>query len=644
VTSLPTERPSVLLVDDRPENLITLEAVLRPLDLRLVRAGSGEDALRALLDRDFAVVLLDVQMPGMDGFETASFIRRRPRSRLTPIIFLSAVSTDLSHVMRGYEAGAVDYVLKPYDPVVLRSKVTVFAELELERRARQRSESLLLGALRSSPNGLAIVDVDGTIVHANPALAELTGRREETLAGERIVPLLGLAEDHPAARVLASLTERPVARYETELELRPGLPVQLVAALTSDEDPHLLVELWDLRERLEAERSRVALLTEQAARAKAEALYAREHDIASTLQRGLLPSRLPPTPGLTLSSHFEAGGEGTQVGGDWFDAFPLSGGRVGLMVGDVSGRGVAAAARMGQLRSVARAYAMEGHSPAEVIARLNAYHHGLAPDDMTTLVYAVVEPDVGRVRIVNAGHPPPAIALPDATPTLVEGGCPALGVTELSNCCETVLPFPPDAVLVLYTDGLIERRSEGTDEGLARLLSALAPGQPDTDDMSRRVLASCGPAAGDDVTVLCARAERTLGQEVALTLLPEPSGIAAARRLLRRWLGEAGVPDEDIPGLVLAANEAWQNAIEHGHGFAERPVSAQFRREGEEVVITVRDAGGRGTPPGDPDRGRGIELMRAHVDRLDLDLGTERGGLVVLRRRITPAGRVASSG
>jgi anti-sigma regulatory factor (Ser/Thr protein kinase) len=176
------------------------------------------------------------------------------------------------------------------------------------------------------------------------------------------------------------------------------------------------------------------------------------------------------------------------------------------------------------------------------------------------------------------------------------------------------------------------------------LLSALAPGQPDTDDMSRRVLASCGPAAGDDVTVLCARAERTLGQEVALTLLPEPSGIAAARRLLRRWLGEAGAPDEDIPGLVLAANEAWQNAIEHGHGFAERPVSAQFRREGEEVVITVRDAGGRGTPPGDPDRGRGIELMRAHVDRLDLDLGTERGGLVVLRRRITPAGRVASSG
>ncbi|UTI62335.1 SpoIIE family protein phosphatase [Paraconexibacter antarcticus] len=637
MTSEPDDRPSVLLVDDRPENLITLEAVLRPLDLQLVRAGSGEDALRSLLEQDFAVVLLDVQMPGMDGFETASYIRRRPRSRLTPIIFLSAVSTDLSHVMRGYEVGAVDYVLKPYDPLVLRSKVAVFAELELERRARQRSESLLLGAMRSSPNGLIIARADGTVVHANPAVADLLGHGPGPIAGGSLGGVLGLGAGHAVVRALLGLSRRPGARYETELELRPGLPVRLVASLAVQDDPHLLVELWDLRSRVAVEEARLALLTEQAARAKAEALYEREHDIASTLQRGLLPSRLPPTAGLTLSSHFEAGGEGTQVGGDWFDAFPLPGGRVGLIVGDVSGRGVDAAARMGQLRSVARAYALEGHPPVEVVARLNAYHQGLAPDDLTTLVYAVVEPDVGRVRIVNAGHPPPAIALPDSSPTLVEGGCPALGVTEVSNCVEQVRPFPPGAVLVLYTDGLVEHRSEGTDEGLARLLSALTPGTGDIEALCRRVLASCGPAAGDDVTVLCARADRTLGDEVALTLLPEPSGIAAARRLLRRWLGEHAVDAEESAGLVLAANEAWQNAIEHGHGFAERPVSVSFRLEDGEVVITVRDAGGRGTPPGDPDRGRGIELMRAHTDTLDLDLGTERGGLVVLRRRVRAA-------
>ena len=107
------DTPSVLLVDDHPENLLALTAVLAPLQVHLRAVGSGEEALKALLEDDFAVVLLDVHMPRMDGFETAKFIRGRERSRTTPIIFLTALSTDLAQVARGYEAGAVDYVLKP---------------------------------------------------------------------------------------------------------------------------------------------------------------------------------------------------------------------------------------------------------------------------------------------------------------------------------------------------------------------------------------------------------------------------------------------------------------------------------------------------------------------------------------------------
>lgn len=636
-----SDRPSVLLVDDRTENLITLEAVLRPLDLQLVRATSGEDALRALLEQDFAVVILDVQMPGMDGFETASYIRRRPRSRLTPIIFLSAVSTDVSHVTRGYESGAVDYVLKPFDPAILRSKVAVFAELELERRRRLRSESLLLGAMRSSPNGLAIADRDGVVVHANPAMAALVGRPAGSLEGESLRTVLDLPGDHEVLRRLEELSGADV-RFELELSLRGEVPVQLVASLVSEADGHVLVELWDLRGRLQVEQARLELAGEQAARHKAEALYEREHDIASTLQRGLLPASLPPTPGLTLASHFEAGGEGTQVGGDWFDAFPLPGGRVGLIVGDVSGRGVAAAARMSQLRSVARAYAMEGHAPAEVVERLNAYHQVLAPDDLTTMIYAIVEPDRGRVRLVNAGHLPPALAVPGEQPRLVEGSCPALGVMEVCDAEESVAAFPPDTVLVLYTDGLVERRSDGINTGLARLLGALSPPADAVGDTTRRILDACGTAAGDDVTVLCARAAPLLGADVSLTLLPEPEGVAAARRLLRRWLAEAGVESAESTGLVLAANEAWQNAIEHGHDFAPRPILVQFTRDAEDVVIRVRDVGGRGLPPGDPDRGRGIELMRAHVDHVDLNLGSEWGGVVVLRQRVAGAARAGA--
>jgi len=127
----------------------------------------------------------------------------------------------------------------------------------------------------------------------------------------------------------------------------------------------------------------------------------------------------------------------------------------------VSGRGVDAAARMSQLRSVTRAYAVEGHPPAVVIARLNLYHQALRADDLTTLVYAIVEPDRGRLRLVSAGHPPPALLVPGSHARLLGGACPALGIAEVCDPDEIVVDFPPGATLALYTDGLVERRREG---------------------------------------------------------------------------------------------------------------------------------------------------------------------------------------
>lgn len=122
-------RPRVLIVDDRPGNLLALRAVLEPLDLDLVEADSGEAALRHLLADEFSLIVLDVQMPGLDGFETARLIKGRERTRHVPIIFLTAISGEPGHHLRGYESGAVDYVYKPFDPEILRAKVAVFAEL-----------------------------------------------------------------------------------------------------------------------------------------------------------------------------------------------------------------------------------------------------------------------------------------------------------------------------------------------------------------------------------------------------------------------------------------------------------------------------------------------------------------------------------
>ena len=137
------DRAAILMVDDRPDNLLALEAILKPLDLRLVRASSGEEALKRLLNEDFAVILLDVQMPGMDGFETATHVKSRDRTRHIPIIFLTAISREVHHQLRGYDAGAVDYMAKPFEPSVLRAKVAVFVDLWEKSKLLERQSALL---------------------------------------------------------------------------------------------------------------------------------------------------------------------------------------------------------------------------------------------------------------------------------------------------------------------------------------------------------------------------------------------------------------------------------------------------------------------------------------------------------------------
>lgn len=138
-----TGKAKILLVDDREENLIALEAILSSLEQELVRARSGEEALKALLTDEYAVILLDVVMPGMDGFETARDIKRRRKTRDVPIIFLTAVNSDPDYAFRGYAAGAVDFIAKPFDPWVLRAKVSVFVELHNKNRQLQEQATLL---------------------------------------------------------------------------------------------------------------------------------------------------------------------------------------------------------------------------------------------------------------------------------------------------------------------------------------------------------------------------------------------------------------------------------------------------------------------------------------------------------------------
>ncbi len=142
-----TNKARILLVDDRSENLVALESILSSLNQVLVPVRSGEEALKALLVDEFAVILLDVVMPGMDGFETAGHIKRRPKTRDVPIIYLTAASSEPDHAFRGYAAGAVDYISKPFDPWVLRAKVSVFVELYVKNRQLREQAELLRSQL-----------------------------------------------------------------------------------------------------------------------------------------------------------------------------------------------------------------------------------------------------------------------------------------------------------------------------------------------------------------------------------------------------------------------------------------------------------------------------------------------------------------
>jgi Response regulator containing a CheY-like receiver domain and an HD-GYP domain len=178
------DKAKILLVDDREENLIALEAILSSLDQDLVRARTGEQALKALLTDEYAVILLDIVMPGMDGFETARDIKRRRKTRDVPIIFLTAVNSDPDYAFRGYAAGAVDFIAKPFDPWVLRAKVSVFVDLHTknlqlrEQAAVVREQAAMLRARLTEPPG----EVSSLLGAVEEQVAELLRQTPAELA------------------------------------------------------------------------------------------------------------------------------------------------------------------------------------------------------------------------------------------------------------------------------------------------------------------------------------------------------------------------------------------------------------------------------------------------------------------------------
>jgi GAF domain-containing protein/anti-sigma regulatory factor (Ser/Thr protein kinase) len=366
----------------------------------------------------------------------------------------------------------------------------------------------------------------------------------------------------------------------------------------------------DDRSWLESMLSQCGLALERAS------LYEAEQTIAETLQRSVLPSSLPRVDGVELAARYLPGSAQLDVGGDWFDALQLPDGRLGLVVGDVVGKGVQAAASMAQLRNALRAFSVDRLKPSSVLVRLNRLADEVLETSFATLVYLSIEPETGVCRLASAGHPPPVVAYSDGRVELLEGarGLP-LGTGMRTTYRQEMFVLPPGSVVVLYTDGLIERRGHSIDEGLDALQQALVSAPRDPDRLLEHILEHVmGDAErGDDIALLAARILPVAPRPLELRIPSDLGAMEVVRDAMRTWLGGVELERTDAADLVLATWEACANAIEHAVDPTDRIVTVQANQVDSLIRVTVCDTG-RWAPASTRDgRGLGLQMMNSLV-------------------------------
>jgi serine phosphatase RsbU (regulator of sigma subunit) len=356
--------------------------------------------------------------------------------------------------------------------------------------------------------------------------------------------------------------------------------------------------------------------------------YEQEHEVATTLQRSLLAA-VPEIHGVDSAARYQAGSTGLEVGGDWFDVLRRPDGILQITVGDVAGRGVAAAALMGQLRNAFRAYAYEHASPAAVMTRLQrhivqdemataiciavdpytrevayAYEHAspaavmtrlqrhIVQDEMATAICIAVDPYTREVAYASAGHPPPLLRDDDDGSITPLSGAQfsLLGPVAVKPVLDGRLALPRNATLIAYTDGMVERRDEVIDAGIDRLAAAFrdAGSELTAAELADRLLHEVAEvtAADDDIALLVLR----FGDTPAVVEMDLPAdllALAEARRRVELWLAARGVGAARTAGAMLALREALSDALEHADPSTTSGIALRIAHEGDDVRIAV---------------------------------------------------------
>lgn len=659
----------VLVVDDNADMRRYLVTLLGS-QWEVRSARGGDEALTAVESWDPLVVVSDVMMPGLDGLELSRRLRSRPEHR-RPLTLLVSARAGPGSTEDGMAAGADAYLGKPFTAVALRRRVEILvgrardqrraataADWQALRAALGEAETLdevvrvvhehLVEVQRAAHTGLWLLDAGRrrmALVSAGGALPETTATFDDipvdtpipagaATAGETVVvaDLIACRRDFPsmvpalAAHGCQATGAAPVVRSDGVVI--GALGVSWPAPLQDEQVTAAALE------------SAAALVAGSVERVRSRDA---ERTVAEGLQDRLLRVDLRDCRA-AVAVRYQPANRDLYVGGDWYDAFALDQGRVGLAVGDVVGHGVRAAATMAELRSAMAGVAMVDGRPESMLGILDRVARRRRDAAGTTVFYGVLEVEDRALSYVTAGHPPAVVAAPDGSVELLDDGRSWPLATRESDRPPWVgrTLLAGGRVLVLFTDGLVERRHESLDAGLDRLRLVLGDRAhlPTALLADEVVEALTGDGHDDDVALLALRLPGAGDRWFTDVVTSELESIPASRHRLAEWLRTLPLDDRARADVVLAIGEATTNAIEHGGGSLDRrlPVSIEACVDGPDLVATVQDRGGwQRLPesPHDEHRGRGLALMRAMVDDVALRAG-RNGSCVVLRRRMTP--------
>jgi signal transduction histidine kinase/DNA-binding response OmpR family regulator len=598
-------RGRILLVDDNADLRDHVARLLRP-QWDVTTAVDGRDALELARQQHFDLVLTDVMMPRLDGFGLIAALRADDRTRDVPIVVLSARAGEEASI-EGLTAGADDYLVKPFSSRDLIARVRTNLDLG---QARRQTIARLRGLVDAAA-AVSTVRTTGEVldVAARHVLAMTSAGRVVVTAPGARAEVDGGAEPSATPDVVMPLPDTSGATVG-ELRVWDGLH--------GPAEPAVLIQLARL----------IGLRLENAR------LYEAEHRIASTLQHSLLPQSLPRVPGAIVAGRYLPGSSEAEVGGDWYDVILSPDNQLYLVIGDVVGKGVQAAAGMGQLRNALRAYILEGFDCGDALTRLNRLVDNLGRQQFATVVCVRFDPRTRELHYSSAGHPPPIVVEPGELGTFLYSAAlgPPVGALAEAEYPTRTSRLAPGSRLLLFTDGLVEDRRVGIDSGLNELTADVAKPVDHIEDLLDALVAKAARRSRrDDIALLALQA--TEPREFVLRVPAEPTRLSVLRRRLQDFLVSNGVPETDVFDLTVAVSEAAANAIEHPVDPAEASITVEASLDDEAVVVTVRDTGHWRPSSSAGFRGRGLALIGALAE---LSVArADDGTVVTLRRRLS---------